>query len=173
MKTRLTPAATPVIIPVRNTSQSCCHRVSTPLAARVIGSPPRAAVIDVASPLAAVVCVGPYSSQCLDEPNLSLLEQSHLAWCRTRTQGLTICAWCETRPQGPPSSLEDPCPVFLEVITRLPSSSVRIAVAVDVFVVPFGTRYYCIIRYAKCVRNTIKDSCVSCFYFREQSFICV
>ena len=82
MKTRFTPAATPVvipvripvIIPVRNTSQSCCHRVSTPLAAVAFGSPPRAAVIDVTSPLAAVICVGPYSSQCLDEPNLSLLE---------------------------------------------------------------------------------------------------
>ena len=78
MKTRFTPAATPVvipvIIPVRNTSQSCCHRVSTPLAAVALGSPPRAAVIDVTSPLAAVICVGPYSSQCLDEPNLSLLE---------------------------------------------------------------------------------------------------
>ena len=60
--------------PVRNTSQSCCHRVSTPLAAIASGSPPRAAVIYVTPPLAAVIDVGPYSSQCLDEPNLSLLE---------------------------------------------------------------------------------------------------
>ena len=57
-----------------NTSQSCCHRVSTPLAAIAFGSSPRAAVIDVTPPLAAVIDVGPHSSQCLDEPNLSLLE---------------------------------------------------------------------------------------------------
>ena len=44
------------------------------LAAIAFGSPPRAAVIDVTSPLAAVIDVGPYSSQCLDEPNLSPLE---------------------------------------------------------------------------------------------------
>ena len=57
-----------------NTSQSCCHRVSTPRAAIAFGSPPRAAVIDVTPPLAAVIDVGPDSSQCLEEPNLSLLE---------------------------------------------------------------------------------------------------
>ena len=59
------PVIIPVIIPVSlAVDVHACE--SMPLAARTIGSPPRAAVVDDSSPLAAVICVGPYSSHCLE-----------------------------------------------------------------------------------------------------------
>ena len=97
-----------------------------------------------------------------------------MPWCRTRPQGLSPCAWCITRPQGPPSSLEDHCPVLLEVIACQPSSPVRLAVDVDVFVAPLRRKYFCIIRYAKCVWDTIKDIHFPCSLFqRTVIYLCL
>ena len=64
-KSPVIPVVIPVIIPVSPAVDvHACE--STPLAAITIGSPPRAAVVDDSSPLAAVIYLGPDSSHCLE-----------------------------------------------------------------------------------------------------------
>ena len=123
---------------------------STPLAAVAFGSPPRAAVVYVSSPQAAVIILDHIRPTCLVQ-NWAPRTTPTLPGVELGLKDNLPPAWCKTGPQGPPPRLKDHCPVLLGIFLVCRRHPRLFTDALDFFVVPSCTSYYCTNRYQECV----------------------
>ena len=123
---------------------------STPLAAVAFGSPPRAADCLCFVAPSSRYHLGPYSSH-LPGAELGPKDHSTLPGVELGLEDNLPPAWCKTGPQGPPPRLKDHCPVLLGIFLVCRRHPRVFNDALDFFIVPSCTSYYCTNRYQECV----------------------